>query len=103
MNEDRIRQVVEIEKQAQEIHDVAIRDAQQLPILAEQEAQALIEKARVAAQEEARQIIAKAQAEEETARILAQAGEKNRQIETLAKSNFDRAVNYILDRVIGRE
>ena len=36
-------------------------------------------------------------------RILAEAEEKNRQLEALAMSNFDRAVNYLLDRVIGRE
>lgn len=102
MNEERIRQVIEIEKQAQEIHDRAVQEAQQLPILAEQEAQAIIEGARAAAEEEARQILAKAQAGEESARILAQAEEKNRQTATLAKSNFDRAVNFVLNRVMNR-
>jgi vacuolar-type H+-ATPase subunit H len=103
MNENRIQQVLEIEKQAQEIHEAAIREAQQLPILAEQESQAVIEKARVAAQQEARELIANAQATEETARILAAAEGKNNQVEALAMSNFDRAVNYILDRVTGKE
>ena len=103
MNENRIQQVLEIEKQAQEIHEAAIREAQQLPILAEQESQAVIEKARVAAQQEARELIANAQATEETARILAAAEGKNNQVEALAMSNFDRAVNYILDRVTGVE
>ena len=103
MNENRIKQVLEIEKKAQEMYNVAVSDAQQLPALAEQEAQATLEKARSEAQEEARQIVAKAKAEDEVASILAQAEEKNRQLETLATSNFDRAVNYILDRVTGRE
>lgn len=100
MNENRIQQVLEIEKQAQEIHDVAVRDAQQLPIAADQEAQAILEKARAEAQEEVRQIINKAQAQEETARILSQAEERSRQSQAVAMSNFDRAVTYILDRVI---
>ena len=103
MNENRIQQVLEIEKHAQEIHDLALGEAQQLPISAEQESQKVIEKARAAAQDEARQLIASAQAKEETARILVEAEEKNHQVEALAMSNFDRAVNYILDRVIGRE
>ena len=103
MNENRIQQVLEIEKQAQEIHEIAMRDAQQLPISADQESQVVMEKARADAQVEARQLIANAQAKEETTRILVEAEEKNRQVEALAKSNFDRAVNYILDRVIGRE
>ena len=103
MNENRIQQVLEIEKQAQEIHEIAIRDAQQLPILADQESQAVMDKARVDAQAEVRQLLANAEAKEETARILVEVEGKNRQVEALAKSNFDRAVNYILDRVIGRE
>jgi hypothetical protein len=100
MNEKRIQQVLEIEKQAQGIHDLAVQDAQQLPILADQEAQAIIEKAQAEAHEEARQLISKAQAQEETTRILAQAEEKNRQSEAMAMSNFDRAVTHILDRII---
>jgi len=103
MNENRIQQVLEIEKQAREIYDAAVREAQQLPAQAELEAQSILDKARNQAREEARQLVARAQAEEETAKILAQAEEKNRQVEALAMSNFERAVNYILDRVIGRE
>jgi vacuolar-type H+-ATPase subunit H len=103
MNENRIRQVLEIEKQAQDVHDKAIREAQQLPATAEQEAERILDKARNDAEEEARQLVAKAQAQEETAKILAQAEDKNHQVETLAMSNFDRAVTHILDRVIGRE
>ncbi|MBI5962525.1 MAG: hypothetical protein HY863_03545 [Chloroflexi bacterium] len=103
MNENRIQQVLEIEKQAQEVHEAALRDAQQLPILADQESQLILEKARVEAQEESRKLIASAQAKQETDRILSEAEKKNRQLEALAMSNFDRAVNYILDRVVGRE
>ena len=102
MNENRIQQVLDIEKQAQEIHEKAVRDAQQLPILADQESLAFLEKARASAQEESRQLIANAQAKEETTRILVEAEKKNKEVEALAMSNFDRAVNYILDRVIGR-
>lgn len=103
MNENRIQQVLEVERQAQEIHDKAVSEAQQLPMQAEQDAQAIVDKARADAQEEARKLVSKAQAADEVARILAQAEEKNRQVETLAKSNFERAVNYILDRVVGKE
>jgi vacuolar-type H+-ATPase subunit H len=103
MNENRIQQVLEIEKQAQEVHELAMREAQQLPISAEQESQAMMEKARAGAQEEARQLVANAQAKEETDRILLEAEKKNSETEALAMSNFDRAVNYILDRVIGKE
>jgi vacuolar-type H+-ATPase subunit H len=103
MNEKHIQQVLEIEKQAQDIHETAVREAQQIPVQAEQEAQAMIEKARKDAHQEARQMVSKVQADDESARILAQAEEKNRQFETLAMSNFDRAVAYVVERVLGRE
>ena len=103
MNEKRIQQVLEIEKQAKTIHEAALHEAEQLPVQAEKEAQALIEKTRQDAQEEARRMVARAQAEEESARILAQAEEKARQTEALAMSNFERAVTYVLSRVTGKE
>ncbi len=102
MDEKRIQQVLEIEKQAQELRAAAVREAQQLPLTADQEAQALIEKARNDAQAEARHIIASAQTGDETALVLAEVEEKNRQLAATAKKNFDHAVTYVLDRVIGR-
>ena len=102
MDQKHIQQVLQIEKQAQEIHEAAIKEAQQLPLIAEQEAQALIEKARAEAQQKAREMVSKVQADEESARILSEADEKNRQFEALAMNNLDRAVNYVLERVIGR-
>ena len=102
MNEKHIQQVIEIEKQAQEIHEAAMREAQQLPVLAEQEAQALIEKTRADAQQKAREMVSEVKTDEESARILSEVEEKNKQFEALAMSNLDRAVTYVLDRVIGR-
>ena len=103
MNEKRIQQVLDIEKEADAIHDKAVDQAKLLPVQAEQEAQALIEKAREQAEEEARKLMAAAQAEEERAQILAQAEEKVRKTDALAMSNFNRAVSYVLARVVGRE
>ncbi len=102
MNEKNIQQVLEIEKQAQAIHDAAVKEAQQLPVVAEQEAQALIEKAQAQAQQEARAMVSNIQADEEGARILSEAEEKSKRLETLAMNNFDRAVAFVLERVAGR-
>jgi vacuolar-type H+-ATPase subunit H len=102
VNERHIQQVLDIEKQAQEIHESAMKEAQQLPVIAEQEGQALIEKAKAEAQQKAREMVAGVKADEENARILTEAEEKNKQFEALAMSNLDRAVNYVLERVIGR-
>ena len=42
MNEKKIQQVLEIEKEAQEFQDKAQREAQEIPVKAEQKAQTLI-------------------------------------------------------------
>jgi vacuolar-type H+-ATPase subunit H len=101
MNENRIRQVLEIEKQAQAVYESAVREAEQLPARTEREATVLIEKAQADAREEAHRMVEEAQAKEECARIMAGAEEENRRMESLAGGNIDRAVGYILDRIAG--
>jgi len=101
MNE-KIQKVLEIEKQAQEIQEKAMRDAQEIPVKAEQEAQALIAKVKAEAEEEARKIISAAQSMDGAQGISAEAGAKDNQFEALAKKNFDQAVSYVLERVIGK-
>ena len=103
LNEKNIQEVLEIEKQADAIHEAALHEAQQIPVQAEQEAQALIEKARADAKEEARKILVNAQAGEESARILREAEDQIKRTDGLAKKNFDRAVSYVIARVIGRD
>jgi vacuolar-type H+-ATPase subunit H len=102
MNEKHIEQVLEIEKQAQEIHEAAVREAQQLPIQAEQEAQALIAKAKADAQEEARRMLASVQSSDASSQIAADGASRNSEFEASAKKNFDKAVAFVLERVIGR-
>jgi vacuolar-type H+-ATPase subunit H len=102
LNEKRIQQVLEIEKQANAIREAMIDEAAQLPSQAEKEAKALIEKSRAEAEREAREIIAKAQAEEETADILAQVKEKIHHTETLAQGHLNNAVTYVVAHVVGK-
>jgi len=103
VNEKRIEQVLEIEKQALAVHETARHEAEQIPIQAAKDAQALIEKARAEAEEKARDIVAKAGPKEECDRIMAQAEESARKTTELGMSNFDRAVSFVLNRVIGKE
>jgi vacuolar-type H+-ATPase subunit H len=102
VNEKSIQQVLDIEKKAQEIQEQAQREAQELPRLAEQEAQALIAQAKAEAQEEARKIIAEAQAEDKAKEILAEVERQNSELEAKANANLDKAVNFVLERVLGR-
>lgn len=103
MNESRIQQILAYEKQASEIYEAAVKEAEQLPVLAEQEVLSLIAKARQEAEAEAKAMLAENAVDEESARILEQLNEKLDRTEKLAKMNHDRAVAYTLARVIGME
>lgn len=103
MNEKYIQKVLEIEEEAQQIREAARREAEQIPVQAEDEAEDLIEKSRAEAEEEAHRLVEEARSKEESDRIVAEAEEDVQRLKTLTMSHFDRAVNYVLDRVAGRE
>jgi len=102
MNDKHIQQVLEIEKQAQEVQEKAKKEAHDIPVKAEQEAQALLSKARSNAQEEARKMISAVQVDTGSEQVAADLASKNSEIEAKAKNNFDKAVAFVLKRVIGR-
>lgn len=103
MNEKHIQQVLEIEKQAQEIQEKARREAQEIPAKAEQEAQALIAKAKADAHEEARKMVMSAQPNDgASSQAVVDGAFVNSEFEASAKKNFDKAVAFVLERVIGR-
>jgi hypothetical protein len=103
LNEKHIQQILAFEQKASEIHEAAVKEAAQLPDLAEQEVQAIIVKARRQAEEEARQLLNNQETCEECARILERLSEKLNRTEKIAKMNHDRAVTYVLARVTGME
>ncbi len=103
MNEKRIQQVLDIERQAEEIRSKAIAEADQIPAKAEIEGQELIEQSRAKAQEDARALLTKAQSEQESNTILADTNERVLISERTAMGNMNRAVAYVLDRVVGKE
>lgn len=103
LNEKRIQQVLDIEKQAQEAYEAAVAEAKQIPAQAEQEAQEWVDKARADAEAEAQQMLRKAQSEDEGNQLLSQTQEKLQRTEVLAQGNLKRAVVDVLCRVAGKE
>lgn len=103
MNEKRIQEVIDIEKQADEIYDKAVSEAQRIPLQAEKEAKEIIEKAKLEAEKEAQQILASAEAKDECNKILSETEKEIEHSQAMAKRNFDRAVTYVISRVVGRE
>jgi vacuolar-type H+-ATPase subunit H len=103
LNEKRIQEVIEIEKQASEAYNKAVKDAERIPSQAEKDARGLVEKARAEAEAEAAELLAKSHPQDECDRILADAEKGIEHGETLAKRHHDRAVTYVISRVLGRE
>jgi vacuolar-type H+-ATPase subunit H len=103
LNEKRIQEVIAIEKQADEVYAKAVKKAEQVPLQAEKEAKEIIEKTRGDAEKEAQDLIANAHPKEECEHILEDAEKQIHHNETLAKRHLDRAVTYVISRVLGRE
>lgn len=101
-DEDLIRQIVDIESQAQAIEDAAAREEAQLPIRAQQEAEALLRQARVEAEAEAQRIVSQARADDGSARLLAATEVEVGRMEATAKDHLAQAVSYVLAQIIGR-
>lgn len=103
MNEEKVKQLRELEKKAQDLYNTAVQEAQRLPQQAEAEARSLLETSRSAAQAEAQRILAEARETGQNEQIMQQTEEETKRKEALAMSHFDRAVNYVLHRIAGRQ
>ena len=102
MNEKRIQEVIEIEKQAEAILLAARTEAERLPVQADAEAQQLLKEARAAAERDARRMVEQARGEDQTATIMSAAENRIRESELLAANHLEQAIQYVLDRVIGK-
>jgi len=103
VNEERVKQLRDIEKQARELYEQAVRESQQLPQQAENEARQLLEQAGVEARAEAQRILSVAKEKSGDESILIQAKEDADKKEALATNNLERAVKYVLNRVAIRQ
>ena len=103
MNEKRIQEILEIERQAQALLDAATREAEALPKRAEQEAQELIEQARTSAREEARGLLDQAETQAALGDMISKVELQVRDMESMGEKNLDRAVRYVTDRVLGKQ
>ena len=105
MSQETIARILAIEREATKIHDDAQDQAARLIEEAEKAASVLREQTVAQARREAGQIVATGQeaAEAERSRAIAQAEAEAQRLETLATRHLDQAVDFVLDRVAGRE
>jgi vacuolar-type H+-ATPase subunit H len=103
LNDNRIQQILDIEKKADAIRAAALKEAQMIPQQAELKAQALIDQSRKDTEEEVRRLLDTAKADKEGDQIISEAQAKIKHNELLAAQNMDRAISYVLSRVVGKE
>ncbi|HQE91497.1 MAG TPA: hypothetical protein PLQ66_01740 [Anaerolineae bacterium] len=104
MSQDTITRIFTIEKAATKMHSDAQQQAAELIAVAEKAALNLRDHRMKLARQEAERLIAagEQQAEAENARIIAQADAEAQRLEATAAQNLDRAVDFVLARVIGQ-
>jgi vacuolar-type H+-ATPase subunit H len=101
--EETVNQLKEIEEKAQALYEMTIQEAKKLPIDAEEDARQIQSKLHHETEAEAKRILDEANNDTEGQKILQQAEDEAKRKEALAMNHFDRAVNYILHRIVGRQ
>ena len=101
--EETVNQLREIEEKAQAFYESTIQEAKKLPIDAEEDARKIQSQLHQEIEAETKRILEEAQDDSEGQKILQQAEEDAKRKETLAMNHYDRAVNYILHRIVGRQ
>lgn len=105
MSQEAITRILAVEQRATRMHGDALQHATELITVAEKAALALRKQGVIQAQQQAQQVLeaGRERAEIERARIIAQAGADAQLLDTLATKNFSRAVDFVLEQIIGHE
>jgi len=105
VSQEIIARILSFEGEAAKVHDDAQSQARHVIERANKAAIGLREQVLAQARQQAQQITAESQkaAQAERARIIAQAEAEAQRMETMAARHFDRAVDFVLDQITGRE
>ena len=105
LSQETIARILSIEQEASGIYAETQRQAARLIEAAKESASVLRERTLAETHKEAEQILAtgRGEAEAERARTMAQAKAEAQCMENLAAQHFERALNFVLDQIVGRE
>ena len=105
MSQEAITRILAVERSATQMHEDAVQQAAELIAEAEKATSAFKRQSLTEARKQAAKILeaGRERAEIERARIIAQAGADAQRLDTLATHNLERAVDFVLDRIIGHE
>lgn len=100
MNKQKVEQILQIEEAAQKIRTDAQQTAKQMLVDAQNEVEKLHDQVHREAEQETEQILNQALSKGKSARILDQSRADGEKKELLAKQNFDKAVDYVLEQIV---
>ena len=105
MKQERVAEVLSIERQALEVHRDAEERAEEILDKARDDAAQLRDQTMEAARQEAGEIVERARedAQAERQRILVEAEQKASELQASVEPNHDRAVRFVVDQVAGQE
>ena len=101
MNEERLKQILEAEEQAQSLYEMASKKAGALPELAEHTVQALLEETKQKAERDGARLTEEIINPKIIEDIVNQYAQRTVQRDALAKVNLPKAVDYVIRALLG--
>ena len=101
MNEERLRQILKVEEQAQSLYETAAKKAESLPEQAEHAVQALLVETRQKAERDGERLTEEIINPKIIEDIVNQYAQRTTQRDALAEVNISKAIDYVIQTLLG--
>jgi F0F1-type ATP synthase membrane subunit b/b' len=101
MNEEHVKRILKADQEAQKSYELAVKNAEVIPIQAEVKAKSLLDMAKQDAEGEAKTILDRARTDLVDPAKNESVEEDLRKMELSAEKNLDKAVEFVLGQLMG--
>ena len=102
MNEERLKQILEAEEQAQSLYEMAVKKAETLPEQAKQAVQLLLEETRQKAELDGARLTEEIINPKIIEEIVQQYAQRTARRDALAQVNMPKAIDYVVQVLLGK-
>ena len=102
MNEERLKQILEAEEQAQSLYEMAVKKAETLPEQAKQAVQVLLEETRQKAELDGARLTEEIINPKIIEEIVQQYAQRTAKRDALAQVNMPKAIDYVVQVLLGK-
>ncbi len=102
MNEERLKQILEAEEQAQSLYEMAVKKAETLPEQAKQAVQLLLEETRQKAELDGARLTEEIINPKIIEEIVQQYAQRTAKRDALAQVNMPKAIDYVVQVLLGK-